>query len=1168
MNSNNPHSRLIEYFLVVGVNDEQGLSRVHTENPKSGSIQDELYAVQVLDRFPVVDHKDVDFPSGVPVFCFADGGASLVDRMEMPVFFEFVTTGGCGGHLYGYALTIYEPLAEHMYCEEWNRLNKRFYVPKCLCILSHWPFRSQYRTFLTQLYRLSISPVTVPLERIISNFVCEVPVPPPGKVRILHNIGDAELVFTRPPVNNPISWTDLGFQQVFEALDLHNILRVFSALLTERQILVRSSQRSLLTTFGEVMRALLYPFCWSHVYIPLLPKAMLMVLQAPLPFMIGVHEPILESALAAGLVPQPTTVIVNLDRNEVTVSSLKYAILELPVHDTKKLLSRISQCAPAFRNRQSFWQRDILPFMDSAICHAVKPYEIDDYTVAHVRQVAQSADGEINGRTSVWCTLRNGECNWPMVRTAFFRFFVSLLRDYKDFLIYPIQKPTKKAVSINKEQRAKANGSFDFVTFLSRRKKSEHAFMSCLVQTQHFQCFVDDRLHPDGAHDADVVFFDQSLGAKHNRSFLTRMIPVMKSETRFLNDHQYDITKTVVTHPPDSSDVTRPNEYWMPENPQKGYDRFPRLLTDLYGTIRPVSEIVQRLKSEAFMVSKARRLNTGTSMLDSFSGASDAIYATWFLLFCASIGRDSEFSQQLANLGRGVHYVDRMSIWSESTLDENECERDSLFSRRISGQEIARRTSMNSVDVISKEANFSLSQLDVAFDVLDASQKWGTAADEVVYRSLIDACGRCGHTDYAIRVLGMMHQKGMSPDALVYSNLVQSFSMNGDVNHSLKLDILDWEKLRQEVSEANRRIEQRTSQRRMIRKHMSSASTSTKSNNGSTLRTHQSSPSNDTIEPPTSHTPQLLVRKTIQQWGSRGSARLPQDDLSTLDEKPSFRKLQDMLFGSRSQLEGEEKDAASSVYSSDSVEPARIAFEHTHMERIFPGLTIDTERETCPGCHMSVCDEELRKGWNRDANDYTTACPNCGRKFVAFFTVASQHPTWVGSKGVGTELFCEFLPPWALSKEVQTVLLNHDIEFVCRERFRETNPTVFWNLVLYFTEFNLPMEFLTGPYISTSPHTSPPVSPILDVTVKPELVLQELRDNNNIVSPTLDDSRKSWPSRIRKSKKGQKKSLPPGNYFSGKSFGVGNSQNFRSSKNEVENAIQRRTSNNASSPCR
>ena len=112
-------------------------------------------------------------------------------------------------------------------------------------------------------------------------------------------------------------------------------------------------------------------------------------------------------------------------------------------------------------------------------------------------------------------------------------------------------------------------------------------------------------------------------------------------------------------------------------------------------------------------------------------------------------------------------------------------------------------------DVETERKEKAVEELEIAFDVLKASRDWGASVDQLVYRALIDSCGRCGATDHAVQILGMMHNEGLEPDSLVYSNLVQAFSMNGDQN--FKMDILRWENLKREVSAAASRIKTKNS---------------------------------------------------------------------------------------------------------------------------------------------------------------------------------------------------------------------------------------------------------------------------------------------------------------------------------------------------------------------
>eukprot|EP00953_Heterococcus_sp_UTEX-ZZ885_P040745 20817-Heterococcus_DN1.PRE.1 len=106
--------------------------------------------------------------------------------------------------MFGFCLTFYEKLAAdrrselQAACDEWEKLYRSvcdapaaavpplavdtpMYTPKCLCLLSSWPYFTSYREWLTNLFLISLSPAAVPIERYICNFMLEVPNAVPGR---------------------------------------------------------------------------------------------------------------------------------------------------------------------------------------------------------------------------------------------------------------------------------------------------------------------------------------------------------------------------------------------------------------------------------------------------------------------------------------------------------------------------------------------------------------------------------------------------------------------------------------------------------------------------------------------------------------------------------------------------------------------------------------------------------------------------------------------------------------------------------------------------------------------------------------------------------------------------------------------------------------------------
>eukprot|EP00957_Ditylum_brightwellii_P120603 9200546-Ditylum_brightwellii.AAC.1 len=134
----------------------------------------------------------MDFPRHLPRFVFPDGCIPMTEH-RTPTFFTFVLTLENGTRLYGAALNLYNDAVEterlgHMAKESgfedlpaWMT-NGSFDSSKALKTLGR---RSEI-VFLPKclLYRISLVQAPLPIERYIANFVCEVPLPPQGKIEV------------------------------------------------------------------------------------------------------------------------------------------------------------------------------------------------------------------------------------------------------------------------------------------------------------------------------------------------------------------------------------------------------------------------------------------------------------------------------------------------------------------------------------------------------------------------------------------------------------------------------------------------------------------------------------------------------------------------------------------------------------------------------------------------------------------------------------------------------------------------------------------------------------------------------------------------------------------------------------------------------------------------
>jgi hypothetical protein len=76
---------------------------------------------------------------------------------------------------------------------------------------------------------------------------------------------------------------------LFRAVGIQKALQLYAGLLDERKTVFVSKHYSLLTIAAETLTQLMAPFRWHHIYIPILPADLLAFLEAPTPFIVGVH---------------------------------------------------------------------------------------------------------------------------------------------------------------------------------------------------------------------------------------------------------------------------------------------------------------------------------------------------------------------------------------------------------------------------------------------------------------------------------------------------------------------------------------------------------------------------------------------------------------------------------------------------------------------------------------------------------------------------------------------------------------------------------------------------------------------------------------------------------------------------------------------------------------
>jgi hypothetical protein len=80
----------------------------------------------------------------------------------------------------------------------------------------------------------------------------------------------------------------VSFVTLFKLMPVPKILELFGNMLLERRVIVAAKTLGILSSCVNALSALLYPFSWQHVFIPVLPQSLLDYCAAPMPFMLGI----------------------------------------------------------------------------------------------------------------------------------------------------------------------------------------------------------------------------------------------------------------------------------------------------------------------------------------------------------------------------------------------------------------------------------------------------------------------------------------------------------------------------------------------------------------------------------------------------------------------------------------------------------------------------------------------------------------------------------------------------------------------------------------------------------------------------------------------------------------------------------------------------------------
>ncbi|XP_055539835.1 myotubularin-related protein 13 [Wyeomyia smithii] len=328
-------SRLADYFVIVGYDHEK--ERTGTRNGK------------IIQRFPEKDWPDTPFIAGIEWFCQPQGWSLSTVRQEPQFFVSVLTDIDANRHYCAclcfnetIAITPSKPIDEEEEDDSLSATSRALlaassgppsithhsimYAPKCLVIVSRLDYIETFRNCLGTIYTVYLESLKFHLHHLIGSILGCIQVPPPGGPQVRFSIGAGDKQVLQPPLSHTLPVTGSCVSLLFQQLGTKNVMLLFCAVMTEHKILFHSTSYSRLTDSCRALTALMYPFRYSHVYIPILPASLVEVLSTPTPFIMGIH-----SAMQSDVTEVLDVIVADLDGGSIHIpESLVPPVAKLP----------------------------------------------------------------------------------------------------------------------------------------------------------------------------------------------------------------------------------------------------------------------------------------------------------------------------------------------------------------------------------------------------------------------------------------------------------------------------------------------------------------------------------------------------------------------------------------------------------------------------------------------------------------------------------------------------------------------------------------------------------------------------------------------------------------------------------------------------------------------
>ena len=350
----NKGNNFIDYFLVMGLEPEIYKNNWLFEEDFEEIQQKHQNDIKpkILSAFPHFEKITTSFSESILNHCFPNG-YQLVKSSEpiKPNVFSFILDNNFFNinypQKYLSCLISYENVMQYKILAEASKnenietpkenenniensnslqvKDPTIYIPKCILVISLYPFFGEMEKIITEIYKYSLNQVNFmekseqiqiqnkknkksakdakietlvtkeinlnePIEKMIENLLIELPVPPRGGYTINYFLNGEERKIKQNEMNK-VPLVGVNLKRVCIDFDAKDIITIYNYLFLEYRILFFSKNIEYLNSYIYGFLSLLYPFQYQYQIVTILPKENFETLESITPFIAGINLP-------------------------------------------------------------------------------------------------------------------------------------------------------------------------------------------------------------------------------------------------------------------------------------------------------------------------------------------------------------------------------------------------------------------------------------------------------------------------------------------------------------------------------------------------------------------------------------------------------------------------------------------------------------------------------------------------------------------------------------------------------------------------------------------------------------------------------------------------------------------------------------------------------------